>query len=209
MCSHSSCSLSPLYLPSLTGPHFQQTDVQLECFTSYESWLHLVDCWNTKCMNASLHRKITFKRPELVSKQLEPLPLTKIITVFWNFMNSEYLLKLPSGIQRAAEITSALIWQCLRLVRADLGRGHVIPSAVHNLYLLIISSTFADINRSSGPEVALLHQQTDSFIRDSILTWPGCLCCILQKHFTCRLFDLPIAYFLVIYASFLDVDGSS
>ena len=71
ICSHSSCSLSPLYLPSLTGPHFQQTDVQLECFTSYESWLHLVDCGDTKCMNASLHRKITFKRPE-VSRQFEP-----------------------------------------------------------------------------------------------------------------------------------------
>ena len=42
--------------------------------------------------------------------------------------------------------------------------SHVIPAAVRNLYLLIISSTFADINRSSGPEVALLHQQTDSFI---------------------------------------------
>ena len=52
-------------------------------------------------------------------------------------------------------------------MRADLGRGHIIPSEVRNLYLLIISSMFADINRSSGPEVALLHQQTDSFILGS------------------------------------------
>ena len=73
-------------------------------------------------------------------------------------------------------------------------QGRVL-SAVHNLYLLIISSTFADINRSSGPEVALLHQQTDSFI--------------LGSRLHLQIVGSTKAYFNYLYAQFLDVDGSS